>query len=318
MSKNFTIASGLSANLPEDKVPGRVLITEDTNDVYIDLDDSTRIQTNAEKASTLRTPRYIDGLTFNGSANITRFAICNSASTDNPKVVTSPNFVNINGAIINIKFTNSNTADPSPLYLKVNGSNMYPIILGNVDYKLSNKCIYTFVFYNNQYYIVSTELGTIAGCSISDIMTSSSLQIIPKCSRGTWEPTCSGLSISESSGNYVRIGSYVQCWFKFIINLQSGITAGGITFYGLPYKHNITRMMGSIDPSSYNTFCGVGTTKSDNSTFDKEAVILLGDNTQFTITVDGGHLTGSIISNILSTTSVEINGQFSYYTNDNI
>lgn len=242
-------------------------------------------------------------------ADITKLAICDSASADNPKVVTIDNFQVVAGATINIRFTNSNTAQPNPLYLKVNDI-MKPIYLGNVDYRLAKNTIYTFIYYNSSWYIAGQPvLSMINNSIISDIFSNSTNTYLPICKTGSWEPTCDKLSLSNSSGRYIRIGSYVHCWFKFIINQQTQISSGGIQFFGLPYKPSLVNMLGT---SNYNSNLGLGTTCSDNNAFHDMAVLLDGDG--FTIEANNSYLTGNNILNILSNNSVGINGQFSYYT----
>lgn len=77
-------------------------------------------------ASTLSTARYIDGVAFDGSADITHYGVCSTAADTDAKTVTvGTNFKLETGARITVKFTNNNTvADPT---LNVNSTGAKPL-----------------------------------------------------------------------------------------------------------------------------------------------------------------------------------------------
>ncbi len=74
----------------------------------------------ATSAVKLQTARTIDGMNFDGSANITHFGVCNTAVNTAAKTVTLSGFVLTEGARIAVFFANTNTA--SNLTLNVNGT----------------------------------------------------------------------------------------------------------------------------------------------------------------------------------------------------
>ena len=74
----------------------------------------------ATSAVKLQTARTIDGMNFDGSANITHFGVCNTAANTAAKTVTLSGFVLTEGARIAVFFANTNTA--SNLTLNVNGT----------------------------------------------------------------------------------------------------------------------------------------------------------------------------------------------------
>lgn len=80
----------------------------------------------AGMASTLSTTRYIDGVAFNGSADITHYGVCSTAAGTAAKTVTvGGTFTLVTGARITVKFTNNNTvANPT---LKVNDTDAKPM-----------------------------------------------------------------------------------------------------------------------------------------------------------------------------------------------
>lgn len=65
---------------------------------------------NSNGASTLYTPRVVDGVSFDGSANVTHYCTCYTASDTANKTVTVTGFVLVTGARVTVKFSNSNTA----------------------------------------------------------------------------------------------------------------------------------------------------------------------------------------------------------------
>ncbi|OUO51676.1 hypothetical protein B5F76_09330, partial [Desulfovibrio sp. An276] len=73
----------------------------------------------------LKTPRAIDGVNFDGSEPITRFAQCSTAAGTAAKTVTVNNFTLVEGATIMVLFNNTNTAS-SPT-LNVSGTGAKPI-----------------------------------------------------------------------------------------------------------------------------------------------------------------------------------------------
>lgn len=76
---------------------------------------------NSNGASTLYTARAVDGVSFDGSSNITHYGTCSTASSTAAKTVTVPGFVLVTGARVTVKFSNSNTAS-NPTLNVYNGS----------------------------------------------------------------------------------------------------------------------------------------------------------------------------------------------------
>lgn len=65
---------------------------------------------NSNGASNLYTARAVDGVSFDGSANITHYGTCYTASGKGDKTVTVTGFVLETGARVTVKFLDSNTA----------------------------------------------------------------------------------------------------------------------------------------------------------------------------------------------------------------
>ena len=74
------------------------------------------------KSPILTTARNIFGLNFNGSANISNFGTCSTAAATAAKTVSITNFSLGTGAVVNVKFTNVNTAESPTLNVTSTGA----------------------------------------------------------------------------------------------------------------------------------------------------------------------------------------------------
>lgn len=95
------------------------------NFVVSDTTD-TKFTLNGEKigksADQLKTPRTIDGVSFDGCADITHYGVCNTAGSTASKTVFINNFALVTGARIIVKFTNKNTAEKPTLNVSNTGA----------------------------------------------------------------------------------------------------------------------------------------------------------------------------------------------------
>ena len=110
---------------------------------------------NANAAVKLATARSIDGVSFNGTANITHYGSCSTTGSTAAKVVSCTGFSLVTGARIVVKFTATNTAaNPT---LNVNGTGAKAIyykgsaILAN---SLAANRTYEFIYNGTQYELV--------------------------------------------------------------------------------------------------------------------------------------------------------------------
>lgn len=76
---------------------------------------------SATSATKLETARTIDGVSFDGSANITHYGDCSTAGASITKAVSCNSFKLAAGASIKVKFTNANTADSPKLNVNETG-----------------------------------------------------------------------------------------------------------------------------------------------------------------------------------------------------
>lgn len=107
------------------------------------------------KAVGLVTKRTIDGVYFDGAANITHFGTCSTAAATAAKVVSVANFVLATGAEVTVQFTVTNTA-ASPT-LNVNNTGAKAIVYRNTaisaGYLAANR-VYKFVYDGTNYELI--------------------------------------------------------------------------------------------------------------------------------------------------------------------
>ena len=82
----------------------------------------TTVSGNAGSATKLATKRTIDGVNFDGSANIHHYGTCSTAADTAAKTVALANFVLATGAIAFIRFTVTNTASSPTLNINATGA----------------------------------------------------------------------------------------------------------------------------------------------------------------------------------------------------
>ena len=81
----FKIEKGLKDNLSVNRpnaVEGYCYFTTDDGKFYIDIADGTaEVGTNRKCLNTLATKRNINGVYFDGSANVNNYAVCNTGGS---------------------------------------------------------------------------------------------------------------------------------------------------------------------------------------------------------------------------------------------
>ena len=127
----------------------------------------TTISGNAGSATKLATARTIDGVSFNGTANINHFATCETAAATAAKTVTLTGFTLAAGAIVTVKFTATNTAANPTLNVNSTGAKaiMYRGSAITAGYLAANR-VYTFVYDGTDYELIgdiNTDTNTTYG-----------------------------------------------------------------------------------------------------------------------------------------------------------
>lgn len=133
----------------------------------------TDITGNAGTATKLATAQNINGISFDGSANRTNFAVCSTAAATAAKTVSCTGFTLITGAEITVFFNTTNTAaNPT---LNVNNTGAKPIFYrGSAIYAgyLAAPRIYTFRYTGSAYSLVgdvntNTTYSSMTGATAS-------------------------------------------------------------------------------------------------------------------------------------------------------
>ena len=111
---------------------------------------------NSATATTLKTARYIDGVSFDGSADIVHYGTCSTAAGTAAKTVSCTGYALKTGGRILVKFTNTNTAASATLNVNSTGAKAIYVngaaIAVNV---LQGGVIYEFVYNGTQYDLVN-------------------------------------------------------------------------------------------------------------------------------------------------------------------
>lgn len=141
------------------------------SDIYMS-DGSTTVQAaitalqdnftsgSVSTALTLKNARSIDGVSFNGSANVLHYGACSTAAGTTEKTVAVANFELITGGFVIVKFTNTNTATDPTLNVNSTGGRAIryrgsAITAGS----LAANRVYMFV-YDGTYYNLIGDLDT--------------------------------------------------------------------------------------------------------------------------------------------------------------
>lgn len=114
------------------------------------------LEGDAQYAVNLKTKRSIDGITFDGGADVIHYGVCSSDGGEQVKTVTIPNFVLKTGATVTVKFEKTNTSDEAKL--NVNNTGAKPIYLRNKKIEpliLTDYSTYTFVYDGTNFNLVT-------------------------------------------------------------------------------------------------------------------------------------------------------------------
>lgn len=124
----------------------------------------------APSADKLATARYINGVSFDGTANITNYVECTTAAATVAKTVTVTGFSLVKGASLRIKFTNGNTAASPTLNVNSTGAKSLMYWGYGLKGKTSEITAYSVyeVCYDGTYWRVMSELTMVGATSSAD------------------------------------------------------------------------------------------------------------------------------------------------------
>ena len=159
------------------------------------------------------TARTIDGVSFDGSANITHYGTCSTAAATAAKVVACTGFTLATGATIKVKFTVTNTAaNPT---LNVNNTGAKPIYYRGAaitaGYLAQNRT-YEFVYNGTQYDLVG-DIDTKVG--LTNNLTSTSTTTALTAAQGkALNDKITAINSSLNNSDNIRYdpeSDYIQC-----------------------------------------------------------------------------------------------------------
>ena len=204
---------------------------------------------------TLSTPRTIDGVKFDGSADIIHYGTCGTLSTIAVKAVNLPGFVLTQGARVCVKFYNTNTADNPKLNVNNTGAKSiyYKGSLLSKDYLVINR-VCEFI-YNGTTYDLIGNIDTVytagAGLTIND--TSISLESTTVVS-GQYGPS---EDVSGTDGSTINVpeitvdsmGRVTSVVDRVLTNINSTYSAGtGLSLSGTTFSHALEGSNQTVGP----------------------------------------------------------------------
>ena len=156
---------------------------------------------------TLSTPRAIDGVNFNGSADISHYGTCSTAASTAAKTVALTNFKLVTGAHVYVKFTVTNSAANPTLNVNSTGAKAiyYRGAAISAGYLAANRT-YEFIYNGTQYELVgdidtNSDITYSAGAGLSLSGTTFSLED-SGVSAGSYGPSA---DVSGTNGATVNI-----------------------------------------------------------------------------------------------------------------
>ncbi len=213
---------------------------------------------NSATATKLKAPRTIDGVSFDGSADIVHFGACTTTPATAAKIVSIPNFVLKDGAKIYVEFTMGNTAaNPTLNVNSTGGKSVFTMDCANgyvVRPTDIGQGIYEFIYLGEFWYTVSNNISyDIASFTSNDLADSSAT------SWTSVTPLSSRLTVTDILGRISTMFKNVRYLYKLLgktnISAIGDGTVTGILSQNLAYKDfssEITKLNASApDPVCY-------------------------------------------------------------------
>lgn len=181
---------------------------------------------NASTATTLETPRTINGMTFNGSANVSNYVICDNAADVIDKELTVPNIELTSGTVLYVKFTNGSTS--TRIRLKINGDSTNNVKLIGVSsfslkgYNINNLDYYKFIFDGSVWWLMPNDIPVIVEISTANYNSTTSGNTLHT---GVYYKFT---STASTSMNLTSIDSTTKQ--SFTMEITTGTSAPTITF----------------------------------------------------------------------------------------
>ena len=188
------------ADLTVDSSTRKVNVTVPTKTSEITNDSGYLTSSGTiSKANQLTNTRKIDGMNFNGTADIHHYAECSTAAATAAKVVILSGFNLVTGARVTVKFTVTNTATSPTLNVNSTGAKAIKYRNGNISagYLAANR-VYEFIYDGTDYELIgdiNTDSNTTytagAGLTLSDTQFKHSNSVTAGTAKGDDSKTLS-------------------------------------------------------------------------------------------------------------------------------
>lgn len=198
---------------------------------------------NAVSATKLRTARSIDGVSFDGSAAISRYGVCATIAKTAAKVVSITGYTLVSGAVSVVKFTYGNVANSPTLNITSTGAK--PITRKGVAIspeKIEVGGTYVFVYDGTNYEIIGSYIDkspiTVHGMII-DETNSDPRACISYIGASAGLSLAARIAVFESSHPFVVVKAAEELftvdptdWSKKLDGTASGVTTDGLSLDG--------------------------------------------------------------------------------------
>lgn len=206
----------------------------------------TDLKGNADTASALYQAQYIDGVSFKGNTSIHHYATCSTASGTVAKTVTLAGFTRTTGAVVHIKFNNTNLAANATLNVTASGA--ANIRMNNMNVPagvIQAGCVYTFVFDGTYWQLTGLSSTTINGNNILN-NNFNSLTIAGDYFITTTATTANAPKPGIAASYWVKVNTYVNGTTTYIMQEAR--------------MHSTTASSASSGPANVLVRCYQGTT----------------------------------------------------------
>lgn len=241
----------------------------------------TAVSGNAGSATKLQTARNIDGVSFNGTADISHYGTCATAAATAGKVVSLASFNLVTGARVMVKFTVTNTAaNPT---LNVNGTGAKAIYYRggaiSAGYLAANR-LYEFVYDGTNYVFVGDiNVDTNTDTKVTNTLATTTKAYVTGTTSAT---TNTGTQVFDT-GVYLdtTAGTLVATSFKGALNgkAASAGTADSATTATTASKLSTTTAGNSSRPVYFaNGIPVAGNVSTDYLQMGQNVIVLDGGN----------------------------------------
>ncbi len=275
---------------------GKVTINGATTTLYAPI--QTSVSGNAGTATALANKRTIDGVNFDGTANISHFGTCSTAAGTAAKTVSLTDFTLTTGSRIAVKFTVTNTASSPTLNVNSTGAKsiMYRGSAISAGYLAANR-VYEFVYDGTDYELIgdldtnTTYSGDRGISLVSGKFGHSNTKLTAKTAYGS-----TGTTAAAAGGTFTVTDVKYDEYGHITGSTDRTITLSE-TYTGTVTSVKITQGTGITVSNSGTAITGSGERTISLNTATTEAiggVKIAKDNTSYSVTANTSSLSSDV------------------------